>query len=42
MFANSPDETKSEDENAFFANFTQAAGNIPGLWLWLRQPSAGR
>jgi putative ABC transport system permease protein len=31
MFANSPDETKSEDENAFFANFTQAAGNIPGL-----------
>lgn len=31
MFANSPDETKSEDENAFFANFTQAAGDIPGL-----------
>jgi len=31
MFANSPDETKSEDENAFAANFTQAAGNIPGL-----------
>jgi putative ABC transport system permease protein len=31
LFANSPDETKSEDENAFGANFTQAAGNIPGL-----------
>ncbi len=30
-FANSPDETKSEDENAFAANFTQASGNIPGL-----------
>ena len=30
-FANSPDETKSEDENAFAANFTQAAGDIPGL-----------
>ncbi len=31
MFANSPDETKTEDENAFGANFTQAAGDIPGL-----------
>jgi putative ABC transport system permease protein len=31
MFANSPDETKSEDENAFFANFTQALGDIPSL-----------
>ncbi len=31
LFANTPDETKSEDENAFGANFTQAAGNIPGL-----------
>lgn len=30
-FANSPDETRSEDENAFFASFTQAAGDIPGL-----------
>lgn len=30
-FANTPDETKSEDENAFAANFTQASGNIPGL-----------
>ncbi len=30
-FANSPDETKSEDENAFAANFTQASGDIPGL-----------
>lgn len=31
MFANSPDETKSEDENALVAGFTQAAGDIPGL-----------
>ncbi len=31
LFANTPDETKSEDENTFGANFTQAAGNIPGL-----------
>jgi putative ABC transport system permease protein len=30
-FANTPDETKSEDENAFSANFTQALGDIPGL-----------
>jgi putative ABC transport system permease protein len=30
-FKNSPEETKSEDENAFAANFTQAAGNLPGL-----------
>lgn len=34
-FANSPDETKSEDENAFFAGFIQAAGNIPGLMQML-------
>lgn len=30
-FANSPNETKSEDENAFMAGFMQATGNIPGL-----------
>jgi len=30
-FANSPNETKSEDENAFVAGFTQALGNLPGL-----------
>lgn len=30
-FANSPDETLSEDENAFISNFVQATGNIPGL-----------
>jgi putative ABC transport system permease protein len=30
-FANSPNETKSEDENAFAAGFAQAAGNLPGL-----------
>jgi putative ABC transport system permease protein len=30
-FANSPDETKSEDENAFAANFTQGSGDLPGL-----------
>jgi putative ABC transport system permease protein len=30
-FRNTPDATKSEDENAFGANFTQAAGDIPGL-----------
>lgn len=30
-FKNTPEETKSEDENAFAANFTQAGGNIPGL-----------
>jgi putative ABC transport system permease protein len=29
--ANSPDETISEDENAFINNFVQATGNIPGL-----------
>lgn len=29
-FANTPDETLSEDENAFFANFTKAGGDIPG------------
>lgn len=31
LFANSPNETKSVDENAFAAQFIQAAGNIPGL-----------
>lgn len=31
LFANTPDEIKSEDENTFGANFIQAAGNIPGL-----------
>ncbi|MEK6799184.1 MAG: ABC transporter permease [Planctomycetota bacterium] len=31
LFSNSPEETKSEDENAFAANFTQAGGDIPGL-----------
>ena len=31
LFANTPDETKSEDENSFVANFTQALGDIPGL-----------
>lgn len=31
MTANTPDETKTEDENAFVANFTQALGDIPGL-----------
>lgn len=31
LFANSPDETKSEDENAFAASFMQAAGDLPGL-----------
>jgi putative ABC transport system permease protein len=30
-FANSPNETKSEDENAFVAGFIQAVGDIPGL-----------
>ncbi len=30
-FANSPEETKSDDENAFMANFIQSAGDIPGL-----------
>jgi|CXWL01.1.fsa_nt_gi putative ABC transport system permease protein len=30
-FANSPNETKSEDELAFAAGFIQATGNIPGL-----------
>jgi putative ABC transport system permease protein len=31
LFANSPDETRSVDENAFLANFTQATGDLPGL-----------
>lgn len=31
LFANSPDETKSEDENALIATFTQAVGDIPSL-----------
>ncbi|MBP7933669.1 MAG: ABC transporter permease [Phycisphaerae bacterium] len=30
-FANSPNETRSEDENAFLAGFIQAAGDIPAL-----------
>jgi putative ABC transport system permease protein len=30
-FANSPNETKTMDENAFGAQFMQAAGNLPGL-----------
>ncbi len=30
-FANSPNETKSMDENAFGAQFIQAAGDLPGL-----------
>ena len=30
-FANSPNETKSEDELTFAAGFAQAAGDIPGL-----------
>lgn len=30
-FANTPSETESVDENAFFALFTQALGDIPGL-----------
>jgi putative ABC transport system permease protein len=31
LFANSPNETRSEDENAFIAGFIQAVGDIPGL-----------
>jgi len=31
LFKNSPEETKSEDENTFSASFTQALGDIPGL-----------
>ncbi|RIK67263.1 MAG: hypothetical protein DCC65_06855 [Planctomycetota bacterium] len=31
VFANSPNETKSEDELTFAAGFAQAAGDIPGL-----------
>jgi putative ABC transport system permease protein len=31
LFANSPDETRSEDENAFIAGFIEALGDIPGL-----------
>lgn len=30
-FANTPSETETVDENAFFALFTQALGDIPGL-----------
>ncbi|MCG3127979.1 MAG: hypothetical protein CHACPFDD_02852 [Phycisphaerae bacterium] len=30
-FANTPNETKTMDENAFMANFAQAAGDLPGL-----------
>lgn len=31
LFANTPDETESVDENAFVAVFQQALGDIPGL-----------
>lgn len=31
MYANSPNETKTMDENAFGAQFVQAAGDLPGL-----------
>jgi len=31
LFANSPDETKSQDENAFIAGFVQAVGDLPSL-----------
>ncbi|MBI5865982.1 MAG: ABC transporter permease [Planctomycetes bacterium] len=31
LFANTPDETDSVDESAFFATFQQALGDIPGL-----------
>ncbi len=31
LFANSPNETVTQDENAFISNFVQATGNIPGL-----------
>jgi putative ABC transport system permease protein len=31
QFANSPNETKSEDENAMVAGFLQAVGDLPGL-----------
>ena len=31
QFANSPSETRSEDENAFVAGFVQAVGDIPAL-----------
>lgn len=30
-FANSPNETQSDNENAFFATFQQALGDLPGL-----------
>ncbi|QOJ14936.1 MAG: ABC transporter permease [Planctomycetia bacterium] len=30
-FANSPNETRTMDENAFAASFTEALGNLPGL-----------
>jgi putative ABC transport system permease protein len=31
LFANTPDATKSEDENAFISGFAAAIGDIPGL-----------
>lgn len=31
LFANSPNETRSFDENAFIATFTQAVGDLPSL-----------
>lgn len=31
LFANSPNETRTDDENAFGASFLQATGNLPAL-----------
>lgn len=31
LFANSPDETQTDDENAFLAGFIQAIGDLPSL-----------
>ncbi len=31
LFANSPNETRTDDENSFTATFLQATGNLPGL-----------
>ncbi len=31
LFANTPDETRSEDENAFVAGFVEAVGDLPSL-----------
>ncbi len=35
MFANTPDETKTEDENAFAASFAKASGGIPDLMQFM-------